>query len=129
MITENMTTHVLHVILLALKPSERWSAARHPFGASSATEGWLTVLAIAALITAVILIIWLSAENRRSLERLKQEVSGLGLTVAIEEVRQEVAQMMSMIGQQTPAEASEEMPSEESEEVQESKQPVAIEEN
>jgi len=120
MIVESMTTQVLYVILLALTPTERWSAAKHQFGASSAVEGWLTAFAIVALITAVILIIWLSAENRCSMERLKREVAGLGLTVAIEELRQEIAQMMSMMSQQTPAEASEEMPSEESEE------PVAI---
>ena len=116
MITESMTTQVLYVILSALTPTERWRAARHPFGASSAAEGWLTVFAMAALFTSVILVFWLSAKHRRSLERLKQEVAGLGITVAIEEVRQEVAQMMRMMNQQTPAEASKEMPSEESEE-------------
>jgi uncharacterized membrane protein len=123
MITESMTTQVLHVIFSALTPAERWRAARHPFGASSAAEGWLTVFAIAALITSVILMFWLSAKHRRSMERLKQEIAGLGITVAIEEVRQEVAQMMSMMNQQTPAEASKEMPSEE---LKESEEPVAI---
>ena len=123
MITESMTTQVLHVIFLTLTSTERWRAARHPFGASSAAEGWLTVFAMVALTTSVILVFWLSAKHRRSLERLKQEIAGLGITVAIEEVRQEVAQMMSMMNQQTPAEASEEMPSEE---LEESEEPVAI---
>ncbi len=148
MITENMTTQVLYVIFLALKPTERWRAARHPFGASSAVEGWLTVFAMVALITAVILIIWLITDNRRSEDRLKREIAGLtaanknqyakyrrsedslkreiaGLTAANEKLQQEITKL----GQQTPAKASEKMPSEKSKEVQESKQPVAIEEN
>ena len=117
-----MTTQVLHVIFLTLTSTERWRATRHPFGASSAAEGWLTVFAMAALFTSVILVFWVSAKHRRSLERLKQEIAGLGLTVAIEEVRQKVAQMMSMICQQTQAEAFEEMPSEE---LERSEEPVA----
>jgi len=114
MITENMTTQVLYVIFLALKPTERWRAARHPFGASSAVEGWLTVFAMVALITAVILIIWLITENRRSEDRLKREIAGL--TAANEKLQKEIVKL----GQQKPAEVSEQMPSEESEE------PVAI---
>jgi len=127
MIIESMATQLLHVILLALTPSERWAAARHPFSASSAAEGWLTVFAIVALITAVILVIWLSAENRRSLERLKRDITELGLTAAIEELRCHIAKL----GHETPAEVSvvtEQVPSEEPEQVQESEQPVATEE-
>lgn len=139
MITESMTTQVLHVISLVLTPTERWRAVRHPFGASSAAEGWLTVFAMVALITAVILIIWLIAENRRSEDRLKREIDRLtaanknqytkyrssedrfkleiaGLTTANEKLQQEIAKL----GQQKPAEVSEQMPSGESEE------PVAI---
>ncbi len=148
MITESITTQVLHVIFLALTSTERWRAARHPFGASSAAEGWLTVFAIVALITSVILVFWLIAKHRRSEDRLKRKIFEItaaaeklladyrhskerlkrevaGLTTTNEKLRLQIAKL----SQQTPAEASEEMPSEESEEVQESKQPVAIEEN
>ena len=120
MITENMTTKVLHIISLALTPIERWGAAKHPFGASSAAEGWLTVLAMVALITSVILVFWLSAKHRRSLERLRREIAGLGLKVTFEELRQEIEELRQEIAelrQHTPAEASEQMPSEESEEL------------
>jgi len=116
MIIESITTQVLQVILLALTPSERWAAASHPFGASTAAEGWLTGFAIVALITAVILIIWLSAENRRSLERLKRDITELGLTAAIEELRCHIAKL----GHETPAEVpvvTEQIPSEELEEL------------
>jgi hypothetical protein len=77
MITESMTTQVLHVIFLALTPIERWGAARHPFNASSAAEGWLTVFAMAALITSVILVFWLIAKHRRSEDHFKQEIAEL----------------------------------------------------
>ncbi len=118
MITESMTTQVLHVIFLALTPTERWRAARHPFNASSAGEGWLTVFAIVALITSVILVFWLIAKHRRSEDRLKREIAGL--TAANEKLRQEIAEL----SQQTPAEVSEQMPSEE---LEESEEPVVIE--
>ena len=135
MITESMTTQVLHVISLALTPTERWRAARHPFNASSAAEGWLTVFAVVALITATILIIWLITGNRRSEDRLKREIARLtaaienqyakykrsedrlkleiaGLTTANEKLQQEIAKL----GQQKPTEVSKQIPSEESEE-------------
>ena len=49
MIIESMIEQMLHVLLLALTPAERWGAARHPFGASSATEGWEKELLIKVL--------------------------------------------------------------------------------
>jgi hypothetical protein len=125
MIIERMTTQVLHVILSALTPTQRWGAARHSLGASSAVEGWLTVFAIAALVTAIILVIWLISEHRRSIERLQREITGLGLTAAIDELRLIIANL----GQETPTEVSvvtEPMPTEESEQVQESEELVAI---
>ena len=109
MIIESITTQVLQIFLLALTPSERWAASKHLFGASTAAEGWLTVFAIAALVTAVVLVIWLSAENKRSLERLQRDVTELGLTAAIEELRRQIAEL----GQYTPTVVTEQMPSEE----------------
>ena len=139
MITENMTTQVLHVISLALTPSERWCAVIHPFGDFSAAGGWLTVFAMVALITSVILMFWRSAIHRRSEDCLKRKIFEItaadekllanyrhskahlkrevvGLTATNEKLRRQIAKL----SQQTPAEASEQMPSEESEE------PVAI---
>jgi lysylphosphatidylglycerol synthetase-like protein (DUF2156 family) len=145
MIIESITTQVLQVIFLALTPSERWTAARHPFNASSAAEGWLTVFAVVALITSVILVFWLIARHRRSeeclkrkifeltsadekllanyrhsAERLKREIAGL--KAANEKLRLQIAKL----SQQTPAEASKEM---QSEELEESEEPVAIQED
>ena len=120
MITESITIQMLHVISLALTPSQRWAAARHPFNASSAAEGWLTIFAMVSLIISVILVFWLIATNRRSenclkkelegLNKIKREIEGLGLTVAIEDLRQEIA----VLGQQIPAVTSEQAPSDES---------------
>lgn len=120
MIIESITMQVLQVVLSAITQQERLGTARYLFGASSAAEGWLTVFAIAALLTAIILVIWLSAENRRSLERLKQDISELGLITAIDELRLHIAEL----GQQKPAEATEQMPSQE---FQKSEELVAIE--
>jgi len=74
MIAESMTTQVLHVISLALTPSGQWCAAIHPFGAFSAAGGWLTVFAMVALITSVILMFWRSADHRRSEDHLKRKI-------------------------------------------------------
>jgi hypothetical protein len=117
MITESMITQLLHFIFLALKPTELLGAAKHPFNASSAAEGWLTVFAMAALITSVILVLWLIAKRQRSEDRFRQEIAGL-TDYIFDEPRQESAEL----SQHASAEASEEMPSEKSEE------PVAIQE-
>ena len=118
MITESIIK-VLHFTCLALTPADRWGAVGHPFNASSAAEGWLTVFAMVALIVSVILVLWLISQYRRTEARLRRELEGLGLSVAIDELRDEIAQLR----QQEPAEAPEQMPPEESEE------PVVIQES
>jgi hypothetical protein len=117
MIIESTTIQLLQVIFLALKPTERWRAARHPFNASSAAEGWLTVFAMVALIIAVILMIWLTAKRRRSEDIIKRKIAELTTTNI------KLQQEIDKLGQQKQAEVSEQMPSEE---LEESEEPVAI---
>ena len=112
MMIESMTIQLLHVILSATTQSERLGTTRHLFGASSAAEGWLTAFAIAALITAVILFIWLSIMNKRTMEQLQEDIAESGLTAAINELRQNIAKL----GLQSPVESAEQIPSQEPEE-------------
>lgn len=117
MVTESITIHVLHVISLALSSTERWRAASHPFGASSALEGWLTVFAIVALISSVILVIWLSFKHKRTEEGFRREFAEL--KIGMKKLRREITEL----SEHESDEASEQTPSEESEE------PVAIRES
>ena len=119
MIIESTTIQLLQVIFLALKPTERWRAAKHPFNASSAAEGWLTIFAMVALIIAVILMIWLTAKRRRSEDIIKRKIAELT------SVNIKLQQEIDKLAQQKTAEVSEQMPSEE---LEESKEPVAIQE-
>lgn len=114
MITEIMATRLLQIIFLALTPTERWAAARHPFNGSSAVEGWLTGFAMAALIISLILVFFLSAKHRRSLDNFRCKIDGL--TAEINELRQEIAELSQYASDAEPDQA----PSEESE------RPVAI---
>jgi len=86
---ESMTTYVLQVVLLALTPTERWAAARNPLNGSSAVEGWLTGFAMAALIISLILVFFLSANHKRSLDRFRRKIDVL--TTEIVELKQKVA--------------------------------------
>lgn len=114
---ESMTTHVLQVVLLALTPTERWAAARHPFNASSAVEGWLTGFAMAALIISLILVFFLSAKHRRSLDSFKHKIDGL--TTEVIELKKTIEELKLY----APDAETEQAPSQESEE------PVAVIEN
>ncbi len=71
---------------------------------------------MAALITSLILVLWLIAKHRRSEERFRHEIAGL--TAYIDELQQESAEL----SQHASAEAFEEMP------LGESQEPVAIQE-
>ncbi|MHC4487259.1 MAG: hypothetical protein ACYS4T_19010 [Planctomycetota bacterium] len=93
MITESMTIQGLHVIFLALTPDERWGAARGSFDTASTTEGWLTVLAVAALIIAVGLLFWVFAKHRRSERCLNIKITELTITNV--KLRQENNQKIS----------------------------------
>jgi hypothetical protein len=97
---ESMTTNVLQVVLLALTPTERWAAARHPFNGSSAVEGWLTGFAMAALIISLILVFFLSANHKRSLDSFRHQIDGL--TAHIEQLQQRIAEL----DQRAPAKVS-----------------------
>ena len=114
---ESMTTYVLQVVLLALTPTERWAAARHSFNGSSAVEGWLTGFAMAALIISLILVFFLSANHKRSLDSFKRKIDGL--TTETTGLKQE----MKELRQYTPDTEHEQAPSEKS------KEPVAVLEN
>ncbi len=80
MITESITIQGLHVISLALTPTEKWGAAGGSFSISSVTEFWLAVLAVVALIISVILLFWLFARYGRTEHSLNQSVSKLTAT-------------------------------------------------
>ncbi|MHC4204519.1 MAG: hypothetical protein ACYSTT_07690 [Planctomycetota bacterium] len=85
-----MTIQVLHVVFLALTPMERWGAAGQEFG-FSAVEGWLTGFAMAALIISLILVFFLSANHKRSLDSFRRQIDGI--TAANDELRQEIAKL------------------------------------
>ena len=109
MITESMTTQLLHTISLAVTTTERWGTSGQEFDAFSAVEGWLTGFAMAALIISLILVFFLSANHKRSLDNFKRQIDGL--TAHIEELQQRVAES----SQQAPADTSKQKPPEESE--------------
>jgi DNA anti-recombination protein RmuC len=88
MILESMTTvEGLYVISLALSANERWKAAGSPFNSSSNAEGWLTVLAVIALILSETLLFWVFTKYKRSEQQLNQKITDL--TVANVKLRQE----------------------------------------
>ena len=111
MLMESTAIQILHVVLLALTPRERWSAAGQELGSYSAVEGWLTGFAMAALIISLILVFYLSANHKRSLDDFRRKIDGL--TAHIDELQQKIEEL----SQQTPAEVPEQTPSEESEEL------------
>ena len=111
MLMESTAIQILHVVLLALTPRERWSAAGQELGAYSAVEGWLTGFAMAALIISLILVFYLSANHRRALDNFRRQIDGL--TAHIDELQQRIAEL----DQQAPAKAPGQKLPEESEEL------------
>ena len=111
---ESMTIQMLQVVPLGITHTGRLAAAGQPFDAYSAVEGWLTGFAMAALIISLILVFFLSANHRRSLDNFRRQIDGL--KTHINELRQEITEL----GDKVPAEMSEQMPLEGAEE------PVAI---
>ena len=111
MLIESMTTQVLQVMLPAVTQAGRPGTAGQEFDAYSAVEGWLTGFAMAALIISLILVFFLSARHRRSLDSFRHQIDGL--TAHIKELQRQIVEP----GQQAPAEASERTPPEESEEL------------
>ena len=99
---------MLQVVLLAVTQTKRWGASGQEFDAYSAVEGWLTGFAMAALIISLILVFFLSAKHRRSLDSFRLQINGL--TAHIEELQQQIAEL----DQQLPSKASKLTPSEES---------------
>jgi septal ring factor EnvC (AmiA/AmiB activator) len=87
MIAENIAVEGLYVISLALSATEKWKAAGSPFSRSSKTDGWLTVLAVVALIISEILLFWVFSKYKRSEQQLNQNITDL--TVANVKLRQE----------------------------------------
>jgi len=87
MMTESITIQGLHVISLALTPSERWEASRSSFNTDSAAIACLTAFAVVALIISLVLLCWVFTKHRRSENRLNLRVTEL--TIANIELRQE----------------------------------------
>ncbi|MHC4532866.1 MAG: hypothetical protein ACYS6K_02845 [Planctomycetota bacterium] len=80
MITESMFVEGLYTITLALSASDKWKAARTPFGIGSKTEILLTGLAVAALIISEVLLFWVFSKYRRSEQQLNQKITDLTVT-------------------------------------------------
>jgi len=108
---ESITIQMLQVVLLAVTQTKRWGASGQEFDAYSAVEGWLTGFAMAALIISLILVFFLSAKHRRSLDSFRLQINGL--TAHIEELKQHIAEL----DQQVPAKASDQKSPAESEEL------------
>lgn len=108
---ESMTVQVLQVVLSGITHAGRLAAAEKPFDAYSAVEGWLTGFAMAALIISLILVFFLSAKHRRSLDDFRSQIDGL--TAHIDELQQRIAEL----DRQTPAKVSEQVSLQESEEL------------
>ena len=113
---ESITTQLLQVIFLALAPTERLAAAKQSWDLS-AVEAWLTGYAMAALIISVILMFFLSAKHRSSLESFRLKIASL--TADIDKLQQEIAEL----SQYAPDEVSKQISSQEVEE------PVTIRES
>ena len=86
-----MTIQGLHVICLALTPTERWNAAGGLFKSGSAGEVWLTIFAVVALIVAVILLFYVIAKHKRMEHFLEQNITEL--TSANNKLMQEIAEL------------------------------------
>lgn len=108
---ESITIQVLQVVLLAITQAGRSETAGHEFDASSAVEGWLTGFAMAALIISLILVFFLSANHKRSLDSFRRQIDGL--TAHIEQLQRRISEL----DQQAPTKVSGPTPPEESEEL------------
>ena len=108
MITESMFVEGLYTISLALSASDKWKAARTPFGVGSKTEVLLTGLAVAALIISEVLLFWVFSKYRRSEHKLNQKLTDLTVTnvkqrqeneksnVANKKLQQELAELTTI---------------------------------
>ena len=103
-----MAVEGLYVISLALSATEKWKAAGSPFSRSSKAEGWLTVLAVVALIISEILLFWVFSKYKRSEQQLNQKITDLTVTnvklkqekdksnAANEKLQQEIAELTTI---------------------------------
>ena len=80
MIAEGVLIDVLYVVLLAIGPEERWSAARSSLSGTFSFKGLMIVFAFSVLIISVILMIWAIIKQKRTENFLRQKVSQLTLT-------------------------------------------------
>ncbi len=80
MVIESMVVEGLYTISLALSATDKWKAAGNPFHSGSKAEGWLTALAVVALIISEILLFWVFNKYRRSEQKLNQKLTDLTVT-------------------------------------------------
>jgi heme/copper-type cytochrome/quinol oxidase subunit 2 len=80
MLLESMTVEGLYIISLALSANEKWRAAGRPFNGSSNLEGWLTGLAVIALIISEILLFWVFNKYKRSEQQLNKKITDMSVT-------------------------------------------------
>jgi len=130
MIAESLTTDLLHCALLALKPTERWSAARSPLQDSFSFEHWQTVFVVIAQIVSVAIIFWLMTKKKQVDRRSKLEVAHL--TVTNEQLTREITELtqriQTLMSEESPSQEQED-PEEvqaSKEEPEESEEPVAV---
>ena len=119
MIAENLTTHMLHCIFLAMTPTERWSAARSPLDSSFSFEGWFTPLMVVAQIVSLAVVFGLIAKKRSLGRRHKQEVDRLSAS------NERLMLQVDELTEQRQATTSE-MLDESSDVLEEIEEPVAI---
>ena len=80
MIAKIMTVEGLYAISFSLSANERWKAAGTRLNSSSDIDGWLTVLAVVALIISEILLFWVFSKYKRSEQQLNKQITDLTIT-------------------------------------------------
>ncbi len=119
MIVENLTTHMVHCMFLAMTPTERWNAARSPLDSSFSLEGWFTPLMVVAQIVSLAVVFGLIAKKRSLGRRYKQEIDRLSAS------NERLMLQVDELTEQIQAKASKEQ-DESSDVLEETEEPVAI---
>ncbi len=108
MILESMTVEGLYIISVALSATGKWQAAGRQFNRGSKVEGWLTGLAVVALIISEILLFWVFNKYKRSEQQLNKKITDMSVAniklkqekekskVANEKLRQKLADLKAV---------------------------------
>lgn len=106
MIPEILTTPLVQYAVLALKPAERWSAARSPLQDSFSAEQWSTAVVIIAQVISMVIILWLFTKKGQVEQKRRRDMAGL--TATNEELTREIDELtqriQSLISEESPSE-------------------------